>query len=330
MVPRPPRKEDPVTKKTATTVLDQARNAIPGYRAATTAVDTIRRWMTENGVGEDRSAVGADVTRAVQAAAEQGADLPLDQLDRLAEFTRRQQVTLERNLLLRTYYDAALARQKNLLKGDLTAAHQVLVDQLAELYDEVNTHRDALINAVDAETAIRSGNPDAFTTADALCQRYTEIRAAHLTLATGASVDGLTSATVVLCGQVPNPLDHEPYWQGRRQTVRTVPGLNRTDPAVDEFLTWCTNVPTAHEPERNGIWPTDRPRTSWLLTVAGTAPVAPTADQLTDLRRLCETAVTPPRDKRTIDAALAARHALDGTPTTPTLRAQSTIHTVTL
>lgn len=319
-----------MTKKTATTVLDQARNAIPGYRAATTAVDTIRRWMTENGVGEDRSAVGADVTRAVQAAAEQGADLPLDQLDRLAEFTRRQQVTLERNLLLRTYYDAALARQKNLLKGDVSAAHQVLVDHLAELYAEVNANRGALENALDAETAIRTGNPDAFTTADTLCQRYTEIRAAHLTLTQAAGIDGLTSATVVLCGQVPNPLDHEPYWHHRRHNARHTPGLNRDNPAVVDFLTWCAEAPTSQEPERHSIWPTDRSRTAWLLTVASTDPVAPTADQLTDLRRLCETAVKSPRDPQTIDAALAARHTLAGTPTTPTTNTQSVIHTITL
>lgn len=319
-----------MTKKTTTSVLDQARNAIPGYREATTAVDTLRRWMADTGIGEDRAAIGAEVSRTVRAAAEQGAELPAAELDRLADFTRRQQVILERNLLLRTYYDAALARQKNLLKGDVSAAHTILVDHLADLYAEVNANRDALENALDAETAIRTGNPDAFTTADTLCQRYTEIRAAHLTLTQAAGIDGLTSATVVLCGQTPNPLDHEPYWHHRRHNARTTPGLNRDNPAVADFLTWCAEAPTSQEPERHSIWPTDRPRTAWLLTVAGTDPVAPTADQLADLRDLCETAVKPPRDSQTIDAALAARHTLAGTPTTPTTKTQSAIHTITL
>src|SRR5690606_11884141 len=152
----------------------------------TTAVDTLGRWMADTGIGEDRAAIGAEVSRTVRAAAEQGAELPATELDRLADFTRRQQVIRERNLILRAEYDTALTRQKTLLKGDVSAAHTILVDHLADLYAEVNANRDALENALDAETAIRTGNPDAFTTADTLCQRYTEIRAAHLTLTQAA------------------------------------------------------------------------------------------------------------------------------------------------
>lgn len=312
------------TTNTPTTVLDEARNAIPGYRDATTAVDTIRHWMTTTTTAEDRSVVGAQASRELMAAAAAGKPLPDKVLDRIADYNRQEQIRVERSLFLRTLYDSALAAQKRILTGDISAAHQVLVDHLAELYADVNANRDVLENALDAETAIRTGNPDAFHAADELCERYARIRAAHLTLVTASGVDGLTSNHTVTCGQVPNPLDLEPYWHARRHNSLTAHGINRDDPRVADHIQWATAVPRSHESTRSGVWPTDRPRTAWLLTVAGTDPVAPTADQIADIRDLCETAVTPPRDIRVVDAALAARRTLDGTPTEPRY---STSHT---
>ena len=308
------------------TVLDEARAAIPGYTEATRALDHIRGWLTDAGIGEDRAAVHADAVAELHAAAERGDPLPAHALDRIAAFDQRQASQLARHRVLRGAYDDALARRDALLKNDAAPAYAVLVDRLAELYDEVNAARDRLASAVDADTAIRSGDPDAFGYADGLCQRYMRIRSAHVQLVAAEAHDGITSATVAVCGQAPDPLAIDPYWHRRRQDVRTTPNLPRDRPAVAEFLEWCAAAPESREPERSSIWPHDRSQATWLLTVAATAPVAPRATELAEIRGLCETAVAPPRDAATVERAVAARRLLAG----EDVAAPKSVHHVTI